>query len=186
MKSQLKYIELKSGYADNGPAWIGKVEFSKSGKTMYFNGHAFKGKGHGGCSDIETGEIYWISGLKKDGQDRHWAGNGKIMIARKVIDEYLSYMNLPELDMNKFVIVEIEETDKKKFADIENEAIDTRTVSNRFDNLEELSIDELKLVIQRLKRRESYTNPINGKKFITIQRIEAEELLRKKQANAEE
>nr|WP_321519067.1 hypothetical protein [uncultured Bacteroides sp.] len=33
MESQIKYIELKTGYADDGPAWIGKVEFSKSGIT---------------------------------------------------------------------------------------------------------------------------------------------------------
>ncbi len=186
MKSQLKYIELKSGYADNGPAWIGKVDFSKSGKTIYFNGHAFKGKGHGGCSDIETGEIYWISGLKKDGQDRHWAGNGKVMIDRKVVDEYLSYMSLQKLDMDRFVIVDIEATDKKKFVDVENAAINSITVSNRFDNLGELSMNELEIAVQRLKRRESYTNPINGKKFITIQRIEAEELLRQKQMGPEE
>ena len=65
MESQIKYIELKTGFADNGPAWIGKVEFSKSGKTIYFNGPAFKGNGHGVSSDLETGEIYWISGVKK-------------------------------------------------------------------------------------------------------------------------
>jgi len=27
------YIELKTGYQDNGPAWIGRVEFSQSGRT---------------------------------------------------------------------------------------------------------------------------------------------------------
>lgn len=34
MKQELKYIELKSGYNDDGPAWIGYVEFSKFGKTI--------------------------------------------------------------------------------------------------------------------------------------------------------
>jgi len=29
MKSEIKYIELKSGYHDDGPAWIGMVEFSE-------------------------------------------------------------------------------------------------------------------------------------------------------------
>jgi hypothetical protein len=71
LKSELKYIELKTGYTSNGPAWIGKVEVSKSGKTVYFNGHALKGNGHGACSDIETHAVYWISGIKKNGQDRH-------------------------------------------------------------------------------------------------------------------
>lgn len=64
MKQELKYIELKSGYGDNGPAWIGYLEFSKSGKTTYFNDQAFSGSGHGGCHDLETGDIYWITGIK--------------------------------------------------------------------------------------------------------------------------
>ncbi len=34
MESQIKYIELKTGYADDGPAWIEKVEFYKSGITI--------------------------------------------------------------------------------------------------------------------------------------------------------
>ena len=28
MLNQLKYIELKTGYSDDGPAWIGMVQFS--------------------------------------------------------------------------------------------------------------------------------------------------------------
>lgn len=35
---------------------------------MYFNGRALKGNGHGACSDIETHEVYWISGIKKMGK----------------------------------------------------------------------------------------------------------------------
>ena len=34
----IRYIELKTGFSDRGPAWIGKVVFSKSGQTIYFNG----------------------------------------------------------------------------------------------------------------------------------------------------
>jgi len=34
MESQIKYIELKAGYADDGSAWIGEVEFYKSGITI--------------------------------------------------------------------------------------------------------------------------------------------------------
>ena len=124
MESQIKYIELKTGYADNGPVWIGKVEFSKSGKTIYFNGHAFKGNGHGVSSDLETGDIYWISGVKKNGQDRHWAGNGKIMIDRTIVDEYIKLMDLVVLDPKMYVEVDIEITDKQRFVDIENKTID--------------------------------------------------------------
>ena len=37
---------------------------------MYFNNQAFKGNGHGSCRDIETGDLYWISGVKKNEQNR--------------------------------------------------------------------------------------------------------------------
>ena len=41
------YVELKTGYDDNGPAWIRKAFFSKTGKTIYFDGKVFlKGERH--------------------------------------------------------------------------------------------------------------------------------------------
>ena len=66
MIKDLMYIELKTGYSDDGPAWIGYVKTSKTKKTIYFNDHAFQ-KYNGGYSnyvDIENGDEYWISGLK--------------------------------------------------------------------------------------------------------------------------
>jgi len=33
--------------------------------------------------DLENRESYWISGVKKNGEDRHWAGGGKIKIEKK-------------------------------------------------------------------------------------------------------
>lgn len=79
MIKDLMYIELKSGYSDDGPAWIGYVKTSKTRKTVYFNDHAFQ-KAIGGSSnyiDVENGDRYWITGLKKDKSNRHWAGHGK-------------------------------------------------------------------------------------------------------------
>ena len=107
----IKYIELKSGYNDNGPAWIGNVKESRSGRTLYFNNHAFqKYNGiSGNYFDIESGEEYWISGVKKNGSDRHWAGSGQIVIDRKVIDEYLRITGKAELDERRFTIEEIED-----------------------------------------------------------------------------
>jgi hypothetical protein len=65
----LRYIELKTGYTDNGPAWIARVKLSKSGRTIYFNGKALKRVAGGGISgnhyDIQTGHEYWVSGVKK-------------------------------------------------------------------------------------------------------------------------
>jgi len=42
MKSKIIYIELKTGYSDNGPAWIVPGVYSKSGQAIYFNGKLLK------------------------------------------------------------------------------------------------------------------------------------------------
>jgi hypothetical protein len=80
----LRYIELKSGYSDNGLAWIGYATQSKTGRTLYFNGRGLvklkgqrRGESGGNYIDMETGESFWVSGIKKNGEDRHWAGSGK-------------------------------------------------------------------------------------------------------------
>lgn len=91
MINNLMYIELKTGYSDDGPAWIGYVKISKSKKTIYFNDHAFQKNigNYANYIDIENGNKYWISGLKKEESNRHWAGYGKIMIDRRAVNEYL-------------------------------------------------------------------------------------------------
>lgn len=121
------YIEHKTDQSDRGNAWIGKVEFSKTGQTVYFNGKAFKkiirGGIYGNFYDSETGDEYWISGIKKNGQDRHWAGGGKIMVDKEIVEEYLELVNFSILDEQNFELVDIEPTDKQKFAEIENQKI---------------------------------------------------------------
>lgn len=108
---ELKYMELKSGYNDNGPAWIGWVKSSQSGKTVYFNDHAFQKarEGKGWYYDVETGESWWVSGVKKNGLDRHWAGSGydKVQIARDAVEEYLAITGAREIDSQRLVIVDI-------------------------------------------------------------------------------
>ena len=93
MKSRIMYIELKADHNDNGPARIGRVTFSKTGRTIYYRGKAFRSlKGSGICAnyfDVETGEEYWISGPKRNGEDRHWAGSGEVKIDDDVREEYL-------------------------------------------------------------------------------------------------
>jgi len=120
----LKYIELKTGFNDNGPAWIGRVSQSKSGQSIYFNGKCFKksaGCISGNHLDVETGDEYWISGIKKNGMDRHWAGSGKITIDAAVVDEYLRSTGASELDTKRFVVSHsIKKTDPAKFYEIEN------------------------------------------------------------------
>ena len=95
----LKYIELKTGYNDNGPAWIARVKVSKSGRTIYFDGRALKQGAvcAGNFVDIETRETFWVSGVKRDGTDRHWAGSGKIFVEAAAVEEYLAIVGRPEL-----------------------------------------------------------------------------------------
>lgn len=124
----LKYIELKTGYSDDGPAWIAHVRLSQSGNTVYFNGKALK-KAKGGVDggnyyDMETGEGYWVSGIKKSGLDRHWAGAGVVTIEEAAVSEYLQLIGSQELDPTKFKVVDdLEPPDPSKFHNLENEKL---------------------------------------------------------------
>jgi hypothetical protein len=85
------YIEMKTPN-DNGPARIGWVKFSKTGLSIYYGGKTFARTHDRGAGwnyyDIDTGEKYWISGVKKNGEDRHWAGGGPVEIDDDARDEY--------------------------------------------------------------------------------------------------
>jgi hypothetical protein len=91
MKSRIMYIEAKSGGL-TGPARIGRVNFSKTGATLYYGGKSFQSqKGSGFKSnyfDTETGEPYWISGPKKNGSDALYATNIRATVDDDVCDEY--------------------------------------------------------------------------------------------------
>ena len=124
-KTRIMYVELKTGYSDNGPGWIGRVTFSKSGQTVYFNGKALKRNGGMGISgnhfDLETRDEYWVSGVKKDGTDRHKHGSGKILIDARVVEEYLAEVGQTKLDPTKFEVCnDIVDTDIERLSKIEN------------------------------------------------------------------
>lgn len=126
MKKTIMYVELKSGFSDNGPAWIGNVAYSKSGQTVYFNGKAFKKSAgiSGNYHDLETGEEYWISGVKKKGHDRHWAGSGKVMIDKNCIDKYLEIIGKDTLDARLFSVVSLlPSVPSEKFHETENKKL---------------------------------------------------------------
>ena len=104
----LRYIELKSGHSDNGPAWIGYVTPSKTGRTLYFNGRGLmKLKGQrradsgGNYVDMETGESFWVSGVKRNGEDRHWAGSGKVLVEAAALSDYLKVTGAETLDRSR-------------------------------------------------------------------------------------
>jgi len=85
------YIENKSRGL-NGPAVIGRVYFSKSGKTLYYKGLRFQSlKGAGfkaNYYETSSGEEYWISGPRKDRNDRLYGGNRGVLVDAEVREEY--------------------------------------------------------------------------------------------------
>ena len=75
---RIMYIECKAGRLA-GDARIGRMKFSKTGRTLYYRGQTFQSlKGAGFKSNyycVETGDDYWISGPKRRGGDRLYGGN---------------------------------------------------------------------------------------------------------------
>lgn len=175
MKTEILYVELKQGHS--GPAWIGYGQFSKSGQTIYFDGKVLKkGKGiNSNHFDIENGDEYWISGVKKNGADRHWAGSGKVHLDKSALDHYLKIIGQSTLPKNKFILVDLNNIPNKELSkEIEN----SKLVEELFDKEllykktpKDLTDDELKRVVAYysdldlteypLKSRKSYIETIN-------------------------
>ena len=92
------YIESKADSL-NGPARIGRVTFSKTGRTLYYRGHAFR-RASGfkfNYWDVKNGGEYWISGPRRDGEDRLYASNLPVEIDEDVRDDYWTDIrNCPE------------------------------------------------------------------------------------------
>ncbi len=86
------YVENKDGDIDGVSARIGWVEFSQSGLSVYYRGRTLKRAKGGGVSgnhyDDETGEEYWVSGVKKRGSNAHWAESVDIAIDEDAKEEY--------------------------------------------------------------------------------------------------
>jgi len=101
MKSKIMFIENKSdGDGLTGPARIGRVSFSKTGKTIYYRSaelQSLKGAGYkANYFDVNNGDEYWVSGPKKDGQDTLYPD--KIEIDEEVREEY--WRDIRNLDEN--------------------------------------------------------------------------------------
>lgn len=125
----LRYVELKTNQSHQGPAWIARVHLSRSGTTVYFGAKALK-RGSGASAnhfDVETGEQYWVSGVKKDGSDRHWAGSGKVFIEASAVSEYLAAIGADLLDLAHLEIIpDLPAPDPSRFHHLENETLQAR------------------------------------------------------------
>lgn len=113
---------------DDGPAWIAYVTASKTGRTLYFNGRGLmklkgqrRGISGGNYVDMETGESFWVSGVKRNGEDRHWAGSGKVLVQAAAVAEYLEITGAKKLDTSRCEITtSIRETDIERLSRLAN------------------------------------------------------------------
>jgi hypothetical protein len=87
--SRIMYIERKAESL-NGSARIGRVKFSKTGLSIYYKGRKFhRIRGFkSNYADSETHEEYWISGPRRDGEDRLYVSNLPVEIDEDVREEY--------------------------------------------------------------------------------------------------
>ncbi len=189
MQPEIKYIELKSGFSHDGPAWIGLVSYSKSGRTLYFNGRAFQSIGsdriRGNFYDIESGEEYWISGVKKNLQDRHWVGNGKVFIEERVVEEYKKLVGLNHLDSKLFELVTlIEEPPIDRIRSLENEIPEKKEPLHdlSFKNPNELTIDQLNALVDYLHQQELDMKFNKARRSYKNQRLQFEAEIEKRNA----
>ena len=187
MRTEIKYLELKSGFSHNGPAWIGLVSFSKSGKTIYFNGKAFQslnGTGiYANYFDLESGEEYWISGVKKDMSDRHKFGSGKIFVEKRILNDYLKIIGKSELPKSDYDLTEVEtEKPVERINELENEKIQTPEFDSdlHFKNPNELTDQEIEFVIAELIEDEKNAKFNKGRRFVKAKRLELEAELEKR------
>lgn len=103
MQPRIMYIDCKSGGL-KGAGRIGRVEFSNTGRTLYYRGREFipvNGYKYN-YIDAETREAYWVSGPKKRGGDTLYGG--VIEIDDDVREEYWTTIrNKPEFRHQKTV-----------------------------------------------------------------------------------
>ena len=94
---RIMYVENKHGLIDDFSAHIGWVTFSRTGKTVYYQDKVLNRLKGGGVSgnhiDLETGDEYWVSGIKKRGSNTHWAKSTAVKIDEDAIEEYERIIN---------------------------------------------------------------------------------------------
>lgn len=116
-KTRIMYIENKGGDENThrwgtttspanitGPGRIGRVTFSKTGRSLTYRGKEFSKATEFKANYLcETGEWFWISGPKKRGGDSLYATNIPIEIDEDICDEYWTQIrNQPERKAEKY------------------------------------------------------------------------------------
>ena len=80
-----------------------------------------RGESGGNYVDMETGEAFWVSGVKKNGEDRHWAGSGKVLVEAAALSHYLKEIGAKTLDTSRCELTDaIRPTDIKRLSQLAN------------------------------------------------------------------
>ncbi len=80
-----------------------------------------RGESGGNYVDMETRESFWVSGVKKNGEDRHWAGSGKVLVEAAALSDYLKVIGATTLDRSRYEITDaIRQTDIKRLSQLAN------------------------------------------------------------------
>ena len=91
VSKRLMYVESKSGALEGADARIGWVTFSKTGKSIYYRGRSLlRAKGvAGNYIDADSGEEFWVSGVKQRGSNVHPAERRiKVVVDDDALVEY--------------------------------------------------------------------------------------------------
>lgn len=90
-RTRIMYIEDKSEGLE-GPARIGRVTYSKSGRSLTYAGRTFQSLDGSGFKanyfDVDNGDGFWISGPRKDGLDRLYETGPPVEVGADVAEEY--------------------------------------------------------------------------------------------------
>ncbi len=93
LKRRVMYVESKGELMEGAAARIGWVSFSKSGKSISYRGKLLiriKGGGtSGNFLDTDSGQEYWVSGVKGKGSNTHpnesWV---LVVVDEDAVEEY--------------------------------------------------------------------------------------------------
>ncbi len=75
----------------------------------------------GNYFNLENGDEYWISGVKKDMTDRHKFGGGTILVEKRILNDYLKTISRTELPKAGYKLTEVDiEKPIKRINNLEN------------------------------------------------------------------
>ena len=138
----------------------------------------------GNYFNLENGDEYWISGVKKDMSDRHKFGGGKIFVEKRTLNDYLKIIGKSELPKSDYELSEVE-TEKpiERVNELENE----KTQPTEFDSAlhfkqpNELTIKEIEFLIGELIEDEKNVKFNKARRSYKTKRLELENELEKRE-----